>query len=180
MSDNGLSDEDKKLFRSMMQTVKPLDKVKKLAEKPAPSPTQSRPKLISTEKPKPNYDLSNYFHDTVNSDAILAYCKQSIPRKRLSQLKGGHIPWEARLDLHGLRPDSARESLCNFIDQQISVAHRCLLIIHGKGGLHGEAPILKNYVNHWLRQLPQILAFHSALPRDGGSGALYVLLKRER
>ena len=134
------------------------------------------------ELPEPHtihYALSNYYHEEVSSDTILAYCKQSIPHRRLIQLRKGEIPWQARLDLHGLRPDAAQESLCHFIDQQIRLDNRCLLVIHGKGGQRGEAPILKNLVNHWLKQLPQVLAFHSALPRDGGSGALYVLLQRQ-
>lgn len=103
-----------------------------------------------------------------------------MPRKRLTALRSGEIVSEARLDLHGLNPDSARTSLCDFIEKQTLQGKRCVLIIHGKGSKHGEAPVLKNHVNHWLQQLPQVLAFHSAIPRDGGTGALYVLLKRQR
>lgn len=183
MSNDGLSDEDKALFRRMMHTVKPLGKLtSKLSHATEKTKPEIRvPKTIPMDpQPATNYNLSNYYPDTVSADSILAYCKQSIPRKRLTQLKSGQIPWQSRLDLHGLRPDAARESLCNFIDQQNHMGNRCLLIVHGKGGRHGEAPILKNHVNHWLQQLPQVLAFHSALARDGGSGALYVLLQRQR
>ncbi len=175
-----VSDEDKALFRRMMQEVKPLGQPNKLAAKAAPSFEKIPQKTILREKQTTDYNLSNYYHDIVNSDSILTYCKQSIPRRRLNQLKSGQISWQARLDLHGLRPDAARESLCHFIEHQSRLSNRCLLIIHGKGSHHGEAPILKNHVNHWLQQLPHVLAFHSALARDGGSGALYVLLQRQR
>ena len=180
MSDDKLTDEDKALFRSMMSTVKPLAHIKKLALIEKPAVKIPSPKMPIKETPRATYTLSNHYNEPVSSEAILTYSKQSIPRKRLSQLRSGKIPWEIKLDLHGLRPDAARDSLCHFIEQQSQCDKRCLLIIHGKGGLHGEAPVLKNHVNHWLRQLPQVLAFHSALPRDGGSGALYVLLQRLR
>jgi DNA-nicking Smr family endonuclease len=180
MPDDKLSDEDKALFRQMMQAVKPLkhtqwtdSKVKKPSEKPLP-------KTHFEDKPTSTYSLSNHYTNVVNSETILVYCKQSIPRSRLNQLKKGEIPFQARIDLHGLKPEAACDSLCRFIEKQYNLGSRCLLIIHGKGGLRGEAPILKNHVNHWLPQLPHILAFHSALPRDGGCGALYVLLKRQR
>ena len=180
MSEDSLSDEDKALFRRMMHEVKPLGQTKRLDTKGAPHVEKISKKIVLPEKQTTDYNLSNYYHTVVNSDSILTYCKQSIPRRRLNELKTGRIPWQARLDLHGLRPDAARESLCHFIEHQSHLENRCLLIIHGKGSKRGEAPILKNHVNHWLQQLPLVLAFHSALARDGGSGALYVLLQRQR
>ena len=180
MSNDGLSDEDKALFRTMMKTVKPLGEPNKITSPATPRIEKKAPRTTIDDKPRIDYNLSNYYIDSVNSDSILSYCKQSIPRKRMSQLRSGEIPWQARLDLHGYRPDAARDSLCQFINHQLNLGNRCLLIIHGKGGLRGEAPILKNHVNHWLKQLPNVLAFHSALARDGGSGALYVLLQRQR
>lgn len=180
MTDKNLSEEDKALFRRMMHEVKPLGPSNKVAAKGPPAFEKLQKKEIHYEKPVSTYNLSNYYHDVVSSDSVLNHCRQSIPRRRLNQLKNGEIRWEARLDLHGLRPDAARESLCHFIDCQSRLGSRCLLIIHGKGSHQGEAPILKNHVNHWLTQLPHVLAFHSALARDGGSGALYVLLQRQR
>ena len=184
-----LSDEDKELFRQSMQTVKPLrnKKNREPIAKPSPRsvciPTASSPKLRQANHPiaqTPTYYLSDYTNEVVHADSTLSYGSQHIPNKRMKQLKNGQIPLEARLDLHGLKPDNARESLCQFINNQTQLNHRCLLIIHGKGSHRGEPPVLKNLVNHWLQQIPQILAFHSALARDGGHGALYVLLKRQR
>ena len=55
---------------------------------------------------------------------------------------------------------------------------RCAHIIHGKGYRSGERqPVLKRKVNYWLRLRPDVLAFCSATPRDGGTGAVYVLLR---
>ena len=174
-----LSDEDKALFRSVMNTVKPLHKTMERAPNTPPimKPLQKSCPPIPIQKTQ-NY-LSNHYTDIVHSNSTLSHYN-NIPKKRLSELKNGFVPWEARIDLHGLTLDAARNSLCDFIDTHSKQAHRCLLIIHGKGSRHGEAPVLKNHVNHWLKQLPQVLAFHSALARDGGTGALYVLLKRNK
>jgi DNA-nicking Smr family endonuclease len=184
MSDDSLSDEDKTLFRQMMGAVKPLGKSKKI-DLPTPKPRTKpvRRERITTSKTAPIADtiyLSDYYSEEVQANTILSYSSHSIPNKRLRELKNGLIPWQSRLDLHGLKSDAARGALLNFILQQSSFEHRCLLIIHGKGSPKGEAPVLKNLVNHWLPQFPQVLAFHSALSRDGGCGALYVLLKRQK
>ena len=58
--------------------------------------------------------------------------------------------------------------------------HRCLLVIHGKGyySSSGE-PILKNLLKNWLPLQPDVIAFHSAKPKDGGTGAIYLLIKRD-
>ena len=179
MSDDSLSDEDKALFRQIIKGVKPLRKSNKVnlssTLKAAPGTKKQAP--VVENNPPPIY-LSDYYPNEVQAETILSYSNHSIPSKRLHGLKTGQIPWQARLDLHGLRADAAKEALIQFIWQQTALAHRSLLIIHGKGGHRNEAPVLKNLVNHWLRQFPQVLAFHSALPRDGGNGALYVLLKR--
>ncbi|MBA3536232.1 MAG: Smr/MutS family protein [Tatlockia sp.] len=184
MSDDSLSDEDKTLFRQMMNGVKPLVKNNKV-DLPTPKLTtkpvrRERPTTLRTAPISDTIYLSDYYSEEVQANTILTYSSHSIPNKRLRELKTGLIPWQSRLDLHGLRPDAAREALLKFILQQSGFANRCLLIIHGKGSPKGEAPVLKNLVNHWLPQFPQVLAFHSALSRDGGCGALYVLLKRQK
>jgi DNA-nicking Smr family endonuclease len=56
-----------------------------------------------------------------------------------------------------------------------------LLIVHGKGQSKNQGKqtaVLKGYVNHWLRELEAVQAFHSARPAHGGTGAIYVLLRK--
>jgi DNA-nicking Smr family endonuclease len=54
----------------------------------------------------------------------------------------------------------------------------CVRIIHGKGlRSRHKGPVIKTKVNTWLRQRDDILAFCSARPVDGGTGAIYVLLR---
>lgn len=166
MAKNELSDEDKELFRRYVETVKPPCK----KEEATPS-NLSKPLDVS---------LSNYVSESITADTILSFAQAGVPSKQLRALKNGQQGWHARLDLHGSTVEEAQEKMLNFLNHQYQAKTRCVLIIHGKGGRHHQQPILKGLVNHWLKQIPYVLAFHSAIPKDGGSGAVYVLLKRSR
>ena len=182
MTNDGLSDKEKELFRNHMNGVTPLRKSQKrpiepIPKNPAPKGASHRKSSVTAIKRRDVY-LSNAYHEPVFADTILSFAHKDLPSKRFRELKTGAIAWQARLDLHGLRVDPAQAALLTFLAQATHLNHRCVLIIHGKGGLGTEAPILKNLVNHWLRQMPEVLAFHSAIARDGGTGAVSVLLKR--
>ena len=186
MADDFMSDEDKALFRDQMRSVKPLNEKTKRVCRPA-SPSVEKPLKIVTPSgvnkksaPKKEYYLSDFISETVLSNTVLSHCDPGVPTKRFRELKNGLIPWEARLDLHGLKTETARESLSHFIHTEANKNKRCLLIIHGKGGHQGAPPVIKNLVNRWLPQFDEVLAFHSAQAKDGGHGAVYVLLKRNR
>lgn len=121
--------------------------------------------------------LSSYIVQEVYPDTVLSYAQPGITKRRLSALGRGLVPWEMRFDLHGLLAEEAQNRLYQFITQARANNRRCILVIHGKGGQSAAPPVLKNLVNRWLPQLEEVLAFHSALPRDGGTGAVYLLLK---
>lgn len=181
MADDTLSDEDKALFRDHMRSVKPLnEKTSRVKDPKTPPPVQMSPRRKQIENTEKAYFLSDFITDTVLSNTILSYSRESLPSKRFKALKQGNIPWEVTLDLHGLKADAARQILCDFIQKQTANNRRCVLVIHGKGGHEGAPPVIKNLVNRWLPQLEQVLAFHSALPKDGGYGAVYILLKRNK
>ena len=84
----------------------------------------------------------------------------------------------ARIDLHGLTQSAARDRLAEFLQNTRSAGIRCVRIIHGKGYRSGaRGPILKIAVDLWLRRHLDVMAFSSARPIDGGTGAVYVLLR---
>ncbi len=94
------------------------------------------------------------------------------------KFKKGELNIEAKLDLHGLTQQSAHSTLNNFIENQWKVGKRCLLVVTGKG-----KGVLQAAVPNWLNQSPvnqYILSFNYAQPKDGGTGALYILLKRHK
>ena len=82
------------------------------------------------------------------------------------------------MDLHGKTVEESKIALSRFLMQCQAKGIRHVLIIHGKGHKMGK-PILKNKLNHWLRQIDDVLAFCSATAKEGRSGALYVLLRRK-
>lgn len=96
----------------------------------------------------------------------------------MADLQRGAIAVELELDLHGLRVVEAQEVLAQFLAECRRRRTRCALIVHGKGfRSDGRQPVLKQKVNYWLRLRQEVLAFCSARRQDGGTGAVYVLLR---
>lgn len=109
------------------------------------------------------------------------FAKTGVQARTLTKLKKGQLGIEARLDLHQLTADQSLDSAGQFIDRCFNNGARVILIVHGKGQFtHKPGPVLKNLLARWLREHPHVLAFSSCKPRDGGGGALYVLLKSNR
>ena len=108
---------------------------------------------------------------------------QGIDRQHLLRLRRGEWRVERRVDLHGLTAPEARRELVSELQDAVAEGVRCVLVIHGRG-LHSESgPVLRDGVLTWLTAPPlaqRVMAFASALPRDGGPGASYVLLRRTR
>ncbi|MCE2027448.1 DNA endonuclease SmrA [Sessilibacter corallicola] len=109
---------------------------------------------------------------------ILDFKRPGIQNGVYRNLRLGKYNIEARLDLHRYQVESARRAVYQFIQDCIQHEVRCALITHGKGEGRAQPPILKSCVAHWLPQLPEVQAFHSAQKHHGGTGATYVMLKK--
>jgi DNA-nicking Smr family endonuclease len=108
----------------------------------------------------------------------LSFHRAGVRADVLRRLRRGLYPISDELDLHGFSQAAARDSLAQFIAFSRNAGHRCVRVIHGKGYRSGaRGPILKAAVNEWLRRHSDVLAFASARPIDGGTGAVYVLLR---
>lgn len=94
------------------------------------------------------------------------------------KLRLGKLPIEASLDLHHMTVAQAREAVFRFLYSCQQANLRTVVITHGKGSQSPEPAKLKSYVSHWLQQLPSVLAFHSTQAMHGGTGAVYVLIKK--
>lgn len=107
-----------------------------------------------------------------------------LDKRNADRLRRGLLPVEARVDLHGMTQFQARAELDRFIGRAAGAGRRCVLVITGKGARSptGEG-VLRAAVPAWLNHpvnRAHILAYCRAQPRDGGGGALYVLLRRRR
>ncbi len=115
----------------------------------------------------------------VGAGERLAFRRPEVGPRTLRRLSRGRYSVQAELDLHGMTADEAAQALEEFLRRSLAAGHRCVRIVHGKGRGSGHAgPVLKVRVNRWLRRYREVLAFASARQVDGGTGALYVLLRR--
>jgi DNA-nicking Smr family endonuclease len=111
----------------------------------------------------------------------LRYLRPGIQSSALQKLRRGHFPIEATLDLHGLTSPEASIRLERFLLVSQSAGRSSVRIVHGKGrGSIGHQPVLKSKVRQQLEKTACVLAFCSARPQDGGTGAVDVLLKKAR
>jgi DNA-nicking Smr family endonuclease len=163
-----ISAAEKALFRNTMKNVKPLTHTKTLST------------LIKTPKPQPTIKESELTDEDelppVTGSDFLQFARVGIQHKVLRKLKSAQYTIEAVLDLHGKTIAEAKEALELFLQECQQQHIKYVLMIHGKGQ-HSGSPILKNRLNHWLRQSKTVMAFCSAKIRHGHTGALYVLLK---
>jgi len=106
-----------------------------------------------------------------------------LDRRTAEKLRRGRLEIEARLDLHGMTQEEAHRALARFIHRAQENGVRMVLVITGKGSATGGGGVLRAAVPRWLNEAglrPCILSFTWAQPKDGGSGALYLLLRRRR
>ena len=118
---------------------------------------------------------------SIGADDELSYQGNGVQNRVMRQLRRGQLAIEARLDLHGQTVTQAYRLTQQFLDECQRAGLSCVLLIHGQGYRSANGvPVLKQNINHWLREHHAVMAFHSATPPDGGRGAVYVLLRRPR
>jgi len=159
-----------------MADVKPLAGDHTAPERPQPAARRR----VAQDVPAPASGFAVRDHaPTVAPDEELFFARNGPQHKLLRRLKRGELPIEASLDLHGRTLAEAGTLLENFLHTAAADGRRCVLVVHGKGH-RSEAgrPLLKSQVNQWLRDNSAVLAFCSAQPRDGGCGAVYILLRQ--
>lgn len=171
-----ITKDDLDTFQDAMKGTKPLSQNKiRLSAKPA---------IKKIKKDNDFFEEKLHFSDDsdlpdVSSEAFISFKQNDISNKSLRKLRKGQYNVEASLDLHGMSVEEARDAVESFLQQCIYKGMRVVLIIHGKGYHSSQSPILKNKLNHWLREINFVLAFSSATPQHGSRGAMYVLLKRD-
>ena len=173
-----ISDEEKALFRNSVTGTRPLNiEARVEAEKKRPP---ARPLQHLQDEQPITQDTFSDPHDSTDLETAdeLFFTRSGLQQRTLKKFKRGEIAIEAELDLHRQTKLEARQAITEFLHYSHTNRLRCVRIIHGKGyGSVGKQPILKQFVNYWLRQREDILAFCSARQVDGGTGAIYVLLK---
>ncbi|MCG6879769.1 MAG: Smr/MutS family protein [Deltaproteobacteria bacterium] len=184
-----LMSEDELLFLEAMTNVSPLT-MKRGRITIVPDKDSLRP----AHAPK-NEELEVMAHlsdlisgaaemDITFSDEYMEGCVKGFDPRLMEKLKNGLFPVQDFVDLHRLKQEDAEIRVRDFLLNSHSRGLRCVLIVHGKGlNSENHIPVLKKRVPLWLSRGPVrkiILAFSTARPYDGGTGAIYVLLKRAK
>jgi len=116
--------------------------------------------------------------EMVEPSAELSFRRPGVQNGVFRNLRQGKYTLDARLDLHKMTMEQARREVYQFIRDCLEQDVRTALIMHGKGELREQPALLKSCVAHWLPQMDEVLAFHSAQKPHGGAGATYVLLRK--
>jgi DNA-nicking Smr family endonuclease len=174
-------------FREAMSDVAPLKDSPRRAgsERPALDPTPAQLErqraALGLNERSPAVDPNPLTLGEVrplDPREILAWKKDGVQHEVFSRLKAGKYDIEGSLDLHRLTVKESRAKVYEFFRLAAAKGWRTLLISHGRGERSSTPARIKSYVAHWLGQLPEVIAFHSAERRHGGTGAVYVLLRK--
>ena len=174
---------EKDLFLEEMSGVKPLQREprERLVKQSVEGNVERRREAATQPLKDKINPLLDEGVDPLDAWYVLDFKRPGIQHGVYKKLRMGRYDIEARLDLHRMTVKQARDEVKQFIDEASKLGLRTLLILHGKGQRKVEkenTAVLKGYVNHWLQQLEMVQAFHSAQPVHGGTGAVYVLLRK--
>jgi DNA-nicking Smr family endonuclease len=173
-----INSEDSALFRAAAAGARPVTTRRVSLRKPPPAPSARFRRRDELEVLQESLRLGPEALE-LESGEELTFRRPQISEAVFRKLRRGRFAIKAELDLHGMTGDEAREALREFLAESIDAGIPCVRIVHGKGLRSGpRGPVLKASVNRWLRQWDEVLAFVSAPARDGGTGAVYVLLRR--
>ncbi len=178
-------DAESRLF---LEAVGAVERVRETKTRVGPPPPPSADQLrIPNEEAESMAALAELVSasgefDLADSDEFIEGAVQGFDERVMRKLRGGDFSTQAQVDLHGMTRDVAKDALDAFMQKSRTAGHRAVLIVTGRG-LHSkdQVPVIKQGVQQWLtrgRAAKYVLAFCSARPKDGGTGAVYVLLRK--
>jgi len=173
-----VTDDDNDLFRKAVSGAKPLraeDRAGEATKKPRPKARFSRADERAALQESLEVDIDDL---QSHSGDGLRFHRSHVGKRTLRKLSRGGFSVQAEIDLHGMTVAEAKPRLTDFIDGCVRDGKLCVRVVHGKGlGSGRRGPVLKQKVDRWLRRWNSVLAFVSTRQVDGGTGAIYVLLR---
>lgn len=171
-------DDELALFRDSVRGVKRLPQERaapwRRRVRPVPRQRIADEARVREEMLAPEEDFME-----IETGDELTFARAGVQHGLLRKLRRGQFALRGELDLHGMTVAEARAALAAFLSSSHASDARCVRIVHGKGlSSPGRKPVLKIFLNGWLQRRDDVLAFCSARPGDGGTGAVYVLLRR--
>ena len=177
-----MSEDDFDFFKQEMTGVAPIsqkEKVNSTVSTVNPSESQLARRASAEGKTvlNPNV-LSTDFVEPVDPLDIICFKRDGVQEGVYRKLRLGKYDVHGVLDLHRKTLKEAHKDVFDFVTEAVEHGLRTVMILHGKGVLSNPPAFLKSYVNKWLPQMDEVLAFHSAQKHQGGVGAVYVLLRK--
>jgi len=176
-----MSDQESNLFKQEVSDVVPLkqEKVEVIKSKSTPSEAQLKSREAATQTQKKDANgLTLEEVEAVGPHDIIGFKLDGVQDGVYKKLRLGKYDVHAVLDLHRRTLKHARQEVFEFIRESVEHDLRTVMILHGKGEFSDPPALLKSYVNCWLPEMNEVLAFHSATKHQGGTGAVVVLLRK--
>lgn len=172
--------ESDDLFAKELEGVKPLRTDKALIIKKNPETPGIRVRRKLAESHQLSTDpLSSFEVPPLKSNDVLSFKRSGIQNGVFRKFRLGQYEIEARLDLHKLTIEEARREVFRFLRDCSEYELRTAIILHGKGDRNPDKiAILKSHLAIWLPQIDSVMAFHSAQRHHGGTGAVYIMLRK--
>lgn len=174
---NDISKADSSLFREAVGEVRRISAAAPTPQRPRPAPRANQ--LRADEARVLDELLSHALDPMIEVGDELHHVKQGHSPRLLKRLRRGHFSVRTEIDLHQMSAAVARDAVRLFLDDCHRNGEYCVRIIHGKGLRSQHGPVLKRLVDRMLRLRADVIAFASAPPTDGGTGAVIVLLQRD-
>ncbi|MEC6897795.1 DNA endonuclease SmrA [Photobacterium sp. NCIMB 13483] len=175
-----MSNNELDLFKEMMADVAPIKQDTILIQqKYQVSEAQLARRLAAQTLANGNIDyLSLDNANMVKPDDMIEFKRDGVQLAVFKKMRQGKYDIHARLDLHKKTLSQARDEILAFLKQSQRLDIRTVMIVHGKGERSNPPALMKSFVTTWLEQISDVLCFHSALRQHGGTGALYVMIKK--
>jgi DNA-nicking Smr family endonuclease len=174
-ADDPQDDDDAALFRAAIGHVRELPATPVRPQKPRPKP-QARMRDRDEDAARSEFRRALEVSTLLAGD-VSSYRRDNVPKAVLQRLARGEYAAQDELDLHHVTASTAEAMLRRFMKESYESGMGCVRVIHGKGlNSPDGVPTIKNLVDRVLRHRSDVLAFHSAPPAQGGTGAVLVLL----
>ncbi len=173
-------DDDFSLFQEMMGDVKPLAHDTAEHQKShlvTQAQLAKREAAIWLNEDNPDY-LSTDHTEMRKPDDVIEFKRDGVQDGVFRKLRLGKYPIQARLDLHRKTIKQARDEVVRFLKQCIAMDIRTVIIVHGRGEKSNPPALMKSYLATWLTQIHDVQCVHSTQRHHGGTGAVYVLLRK--
>ncbi|WP_117233513.1 DNA endonuclease SmrA [Vibrio maerlii] len=182
MPDSDFHQDDLDLFQQMMGDVKPITQdtaEHKKTHQVSEAQLAKREAAITLTEQDEEY-LSIDHAPMLKPEGIIEYKKDGVQEGVYRKLRLGKYPIQAKLDLHRRTLKDAREEVVAFLRKAMRMDIRTVLIVHGKGERSNPPALMKSFLASWLMQIKEVQCVHSAQQFHGGSGAVYVMLRKSQ